>query len=80
MILMVILTEKSKIKSIASRVRSSQIVGVWIPDYSYFYKQNVSTGLLKGHCIEFKYYADGIHSGITPRDNNSGPAGITKAE
>ena len=23
-------------------------------------------GLLKGHCIEFKYYADGIHSGLTP--------------
>ena len=21
--------------------------------------------LLKGHCIEFKYYADGIHSGLT---------------
>ena len=21
---------------------------------------------LKGHCIEFKYYADGIHSGVTP--------------
>ena len=25
------------------------------------------TGLpLKGHCIEFNYYADGIHSGLTP--------------
>ena len=38
---------------------------------------------LKGHCIEFKYYADGIHSGLTPPGagvNNSGPAGITKAE
>ena len=23
---------------------------------------------LKGHCIEFKYYADGIHSGLTPPD------------
>ena len=23
-------------------------------------------GQLKGHCIEFKYYADGIHSGLTP--------------
>ena len=23
-------------------------------------------GALKGHCIEFKYYADGIHSGHTP--------------
>ena len=21
---------------------------------------------LKGHCIEFKYYADAIHSGLTP--------------
>ena len=21
---------------------------------------------LKGHCIELKYYADGIHSGLTP--------------
>ena len=26
---------------------------------------------LKGHCIEFKYYADGIHSGLTPPCNNS---------
>ena len=30
---MVILTEKSKIKSIARRVRSSHILGDWIPDY-----------------------------------------------
>ena len=22
--------------------------------------------LLKGHCIEFKYYADGVHSDLTP--------------
>ena len=22
--------------------------------------------VLKGHCIEFKYYADVIHSGLTP--------------
>ena len=22
--------------------------------------------ILKGHCIEFKYYVDGIHSGLTP--------------
>ena len=22
--------------------------------------------VLKGHCIEFKYYADGIHVGLTP--------------
>ena len=27
--------------------------------------------LLKGHCIEFIYYADGIHSGLTPPGNNS---------
>ena len=27
--------------------------------------------LLKGHCIEFKYYAEGIHSGLTPPGNNS---------
>ena len=26
---------------------------------------NVWVGHLKGHCIEFKYYADGIHSGLT---------------
>ena len=25
-----------------------------------------TTGNLKGYCIEFKYYADGIHSGLTP--------------
>ena len=24
------------------------------------------TLMLKGHCIEIKYYADGIHSGLTP--------------
>ena len=24
------------------------------------------SAFLKGHCIEFKYYADGIHSGLTP--------------
>ena len=30
---MVILTEKSKIKSIARRVMSSHILGDWIPDY-----------------------------------------------
>ena len=29
---------------------------------------------LKGHCIEFKYYADGIHSGLTY------PAGLTIAD
>ena len=22
--------------------------------------------IFKGHCIEFKYCADGIHSGLTP--------------
>ena len=32
-ILMTVLIEKTKIKSIASRVRSSQILGDWIPDY-----------------------------------------------
>ena len=26
---------------------------------------------LKRGCIEFKYYADGIHSGLTPPGNNS---------
>ena len=25
-----------------------------------------TTGNLNGHCIEFKHYADGIHSGLTP--------------
>ena len=29
------------------------------------------TVVLKGHCIEFKDYADGIHSGLTPPGNNS---------
>ena len=24
------------------------------------------SAVLKGHCIEFKYYADGVHSGLTP--------------
>ena len=36
--------------------------------------------ILKRGCIEFKYYADGIHSGLTPPGNNSWPAGLTKAE
>ena len=35
---------------------------------------------LKRGCIEFKYYADGIHSGLTPPGNNSWPAGLTKGE
>ena len=28
--------------------------------------QDMESVGLKGHCIEFKYYADGIHSGLTP--------------
>ena len=32
---MVILIEKGKIKSIARRVMSSHILGVWIPDYHH---------------------------------------------
>ena len=35
---------------------------------------------LKRVCIEFKYYADGIQSGLTPPGNNRRPAGLTKAE
>ena len=27
--------------------------------------------VLKGHCIELKYYADGINAGLTPPGNNS---------
>ena len=48
------------------------IVCVHIMDVIIF--QKMVTGiylLLKGHCIEFKYYADGIHSGLTPPGNNS---------
>ena len=52
------------------------------PHFSYVnvvsqYDINASTttivylSCLKGHCIEFKYYADGIHSGLTPPGNNS---------
>ena len=35
------------------------------------------TDNLKGHCIEFKYYADGIglHSGLTPRLTIADPPG-----
>ena len=29
-------------------------------------KQFKYLGSLKAHCIKFKYYADGIHSGLTP--------------
>ena len=32
---------------------------------------HIDLEFLKGHCIEFKYYADGIHSGLTPPGNNS---------
>ena len=32
---------------------------------------NIMLSVLKGHCIEFKYYADGKHSGLTPPGNNS---------
>ena len=32
---------------------------------------NYCKDILKGHCIEFKYYADVIHSGLTPPGNNS---------
>ena len=42
-------------------------------------KTITDTGALKGQCIEFKYYADGIHSGLTPPGNNSCPAVVTKA-
>ena len=30
------------------------------------YQHELDIEPLKGHCIEFKYYADGIHSGLTP--------------
>ena len=30
------------------------------------YQMKIGEWVLKGHCIEFKYYADGIHSGLTP--------------
>ena len=33
--------------------------------------RRVNKNRLKGHCIEFKYYADGKHSGLTPPGNNS---------
>ena len=36
---MVILIEKGKIKSIARRVMSSHILGVWIPDYYYMSRE-----------------------------------------
>ena len=26
----------------------------------------IMSSVLNGGCIEFKYYADGIHSGLTP--------------
>ena len=34
----------------------------------------------RGCNIEFKYHADGIHSGLTPPGNNSRPAGLTQSE
>ena len=38
--------------------------------YSYYFKCNFLLfyvqPALKGHCIELKYYADCIHSGLTP--------------
>ncbi len=44
---MTVLIEKTKIKSIASRVRSSQILGDWIPDY-----YNIMCR--KAHATEFR--------------------------
>ena len=44
----------------------------YYPDHYYLYlilpQTHKLLGILslKGHCIEFKYYADGIHSGLTP--------------
>ena len=35
------------------------------------FRKYIVLRILKGHCIEFKYYADGIHSGLTPPGNNS---------
>ena len=37
--------------------------GSLCPLFFYLYMDR-----LKGHCIEFKHYADGIHSGLTPPD------------
>ena len=44
---------------------SQRVVDVWnsLPDDVV---TAPSLNMLKGHCIEFKYYADGIHSGLTP--------------
>ena len=50
--------------------------GIWMQVQG---KRFISVSLKRG-CIEFKYYADGIHSGLTPPGNNSWPAGLTKAE
>ena len=36
-------------------------------NFEHTLAQNIkSDSNLKGHCIEFKYYADGIHSSLTP--------------
>ena len=39
--------------------------------YDFTQRLKFCNYILKGHCIEFKYYADGIHSGLTPPGNNS---------
>ena len=46
----------------------------YVDMYDYYCIWIVVVGnnkVLKGHCIEFKYYADGIHSGLTPLGINS---------
>ena len=62
---------KSDSKSFYAYVRSKQNVRDRVGPLEDNAGNKITQGILmaeelKGHCIEFKYYADGIHSGLTP--------------
>ena len=60
------------INMIEDTLNRTGLGGIWFIDGSLHNTECIKDRLqLKGHCIEFKYYADGIHSGLTPPGNNS---------
>ena len=45
-------------------MNETRVMNLVSEHYPIFHNGGLSN--LKGLCIEFKYYADGIHSGFTP--------------
>ena len=53
--------------------------GSWRPDPPPMHSMCLRRLALKRDCIEFKYYADGIHSSLTPPGNIiADPPGLQK--